>query len=100
MKKHGNSLENQELHHLYEIRDRQRKGVFKYGICGQSLNADGTSPRANTQVRLFNRLAGWSRFFANILIRDIPGRKKAEELENQYIAQHEKEFGKKPPGNP
>lgn len=63
MKKHGNSFENEEEHHLYEIRDRETKDVFKYGICGKPLRPDSTSSRANAQVRLFNKLVGWSRFF-------------------------------------
>lgn len=28
-KKHGNSLKNKNLHHLYEIRDKEDGGVFK-----------------------------------------------------------------------
>lgn len=99
MKKHGNSFDNEEEHHLYEIRDRETKDVFKYGICGKPLKPDGSSSRANAQVRLFNKLVGWSRFFANILLSGIKGRKRADELEKQYIAEYEEKNGKKPPGN-
>ena len=96
---HGNDKRNQNEHHLYEIRDRQRNGLYKYGICGKPLNKDGPSPRANEQVSLFNRVAGWSRFFANILLTGIRGRRKAEEIEDEYINQYKKEHGHKPPGN-
>ena len=99
MKEHGNSHDNREEHHLYEIRDRERKAIFKYGISGKPLNADGTSARANAQVRLFNKVAGWSRFFANILLTGIKGRKRAEEIEDEYISDYEKRYGEKPPGN-
>lgn len=63
-------------HHLYEIVDQKTDTVFKYGICGRRLTKDGSSPRANEQVNLFNRLAGWARYFASIILTGIPGRKK------------------------
>jgi hypothetical protein len=55
MKPHANSHQNQEEHHLYEIYDTLEEDVYKYGICGEPLYADGSSPRANRQVREFNR---------------------------------------------
>ncbi len=96
---HGNSKKNTNDHHLYEIKDRERGGIFKYGISGRPLNNDGTSPRANEQVNLFNRVVGWARFFANILITGIPGRRRAEQLENEHIEDHRQRYGDKPPGN-
>ena len=96
---HGNDKRNKNEHHLYEIRDRQRNGLYKYGICGKPLNKDGSPPRANEQVSLFNRVVVWSRFFANILLKGIKGRRKAEEIEDQYINEFKKEYGHKPPGN-
>lgn len=89
-----------EDHHLYEIRDRERgDGVYKYGIGGDPLLADGSSPRANKQVQLFNRVVGWARFFANVLLLGIPGRLKAEKKEKEYVDAYEKKHGRKPPGN-
>lgn len=99
MSKHANSHENDAEHHLYQIYDAERQGVFKYGICGKPLNKDGTSPRANEQVTLFNRVVGWMRFFAEILMTGIPGRKRAEEIEDEFIETHERRHGHKPPGN-
>lgn len=96
---HGNSNQNERDHHLYEIVDRQRKDIFKYGIGGDPLNEDGTSPRANKQVKLFNNLVGWARFFANVLITSIPGRVKAKELEDEYIENYRQQHGRKPRGN-
>jgi hypothetical protein len=96
---HGNSKESKKPHHLYEIRDSKNNEVFKYGICGDPLNADGSSPRANDQVSLFNTVVGWARFFALILITGIQGRKKARELEDQYIEEYTKKHGKRPRGN-
>ena len=98
-KKHGNSHENEGEHHLYEIYDEKRKGVYKYGISGKPLNQDRTSPRANEQVRYLNRAVGWCRYIANILKTCIAGRLKAEMLEREYIEAFLKEKGYRPPGN-
>lgn len=100
MKQHGNSHDNQEPHHLYEIRDGEREEVYKFGISGEPILPDGSSPRANRQVRAFNRLVGEWRFFANMLLTEIEGRKRAEELEEKAAADHEIEHGKRPRGNP
>ncbi len=99
MKKHGNSRENDALHHLYEIYDKEREDVYKYGICGDPLRRDGSSPRAKVQLRDFNRVAGWFRFLATVIVKNIPGRAKALEIEDQYIAEYEAKNGSKPPGN-
>ena len=87
-------------HHLYEIVDQKTNTVFKYGICGRVLNKDGSSPRANEQVNLFNRLAGWARYIARIILTGISGRKKAEEIEEEYIEQFKEKNGSRPDGNP
>ena len=99
MKIHANSHENDAKHHLYEIYDVERDNVFKYGICGKPLNTDGTSPRANEQVGLFNRVVGMARFFAYIIEVDINGRKRAEDIETEYITAFREKFGQNPPGN-
>jgi hypothetical protein len=99
MKPHANSHENDAEHHLYEIFDVERNDVYKYGISGKLLNPDGSSPRANEQVNLFNRVVDMVRFFARILLTGIPGRKKAEEIEDEYIEVYRLKNGRKPPGN-
>lgn len=98
-KEHGNSNQNEAEHHLYEIRDEERKGVFKYGICGDPLNRDGSSPRANQQTRFLNAAIGWARFFANILLVGIPGRLEAKRHEDEHIEAYRKIHGQNPPGN-
>ena len=101
MKKHGNSNENDADHHLYEIRDTEDEDVYKYGICGKPLLPDGSSSRANEQVDVFNRVVKEvARFIVNILLVGIPGRKRAKEIEQEYIDKYERKFGKKPRGNP
>lgn len=100
MKSHANSHQNQEEHHLYEIRDIEEQDVYKYGICGDPLHSDGSSPRANRQVREFNRLVGMFRFIAKVLLVGISGRKRAEEIEDEMIAEYEAKHGRRPRGNP
>lgn len=99
MKPHANSHENDSEHHLYEIFDVERENVYKYGISGKPLNPDGSSPRAKEQVLLFNRLVGMVRFFSRVLQTGIPGRKRAEEIESEYINAFREKYGSKPPGN-
>lgn len=100
MRPHANSHENQSEHHLYEIYDTVDEDVYKYGISGELLNSDGSSPRANRQVREYNRVVGFLRFLAKVLLTGIPGRKRAEEIENEKIAGYEKSKGHRPRGNP
>jgi hypothetical protein len=99
MKPHANSHENDAEHHLYEIFDVERDTVYKYGICGKPLLSDGTSPRANEQIATFNRAVGLVRFFATVLLTGIPGRKRAEEIEDEYVDVYRKKHGHNPPGN-
>ena len=98
-KPHANSNENDAEHHLYEIFDVERDDIYKYGICGRPLLPDGSSPRANVQVKLFNRVVGMVRFFARILLAGIPGRRRAKEIETDYIETYRKKHGYPPPGN-
>ena len=99
MKPHANSHDNDAAHHLYEIFDVERDDIFKYGISGKSLNADGSSPRANEQVALFNRVVGMVRFFARIILVDIDGRKLAEDIETEYVKHYFEKHGQNPRGN-
>ena len=76
---HRNDKRNQDDHHLYALHDRERKGLYKFGISGRPLNKDGSSPRANKQTKLFNVVVGWVRFVAKVLLTGIPGRREARE---------------------
>jgi URI fold toxin 2 len=100
MKPHANSHQNQEEHHLYEIFDTVADDVYKYGISCEPLNPDGSSPRANRQVREFNRLVGFLRFLARVLLTGIGGRKAAEKKEDSAIEAYERKHGRRHRGNP
>lgn len=97
---HRNSYENEEPHHLYEIIDRVDNDVFKYGISCKPIAEEGTSSRMREQVNLLNRIDKWLRFFAHILIRDIPGKREAKQIETEYIQKYIDKHGDRPRGNP
>lgn len=98
-KRHGNSLESTDINHLYEIRDIQENDTFKFGISHDPLEADGLSRRLRDQINLYNVVVGFVRFFARILIKNIPNRKEAVRLEKEKIQAYKEEHGRKPRGN-
>ena len=99
MKPHGNSYQNNKAHHVYVIYDKQDDVVYKYGISHDTIDSDGLSARLRDQLDLFNRITGWSRFYAEILHQDIQGRLKAREIEQNLIIEYKKEHGHRPLGN-
>ena len=98
-KRHGNSLDNKSPHHLYEIIDVVEDDTFKYGISQDPIEEDGLSKRLREQLNLFNIVAGFIRFFARILIKNIPDRKEALKIEKDHIKGYKKKHGRKPRGN-
>ena len=98
-KKHRNSLDNDEPHHLYSINDKKTNDIFKYGISRDPIEEDGLSKRIRRQLNLYNLIAGWARFFAEIIKDNIAGRRKARQLEDEYIEKYRQNHGHKPPGN-
>lgn len=97
---HGNDKRNKRDHHLYEISDSLDGEIVKYGICGDPLNTDGSSPRANSQINFLNRAVGWIRFVARVLMKAIPRREKALEMEDEQVTQYLESTGNRPRGNP
>lgn len=96
---HGNSKKNPEKFHLYEIYDTEDDDTYKYGISHYPIGVDGYSQRIREQVSLFNRVVKWARFIALVLMRDIPGRARAEEIEQEHIDQYREKHGRNPRGN-
>jgi hypothetical protein len=97
---HGNSHQNKKPHHLYEIFDEQEEETYKFGISADEIDADDSSDRLRNQLKLFNLIANAIHFVGRILVRNIPGRESAERLEDDYIEDHVKKYGKRPRGNP
>ena len=99
MKGHGNCNDNNKPHHLYEIRDSVDDDVFKYGISHDPIDEEGQSNRMKRQVNFLNIGVKWLRFFAQILLLDIPGKKEAKRIEKEHIQNYKKQHGNKPRGN-
>jgi hypothetical protein len=99
MQPHGNSYKNQKPHHVYVVYDKQDDDIFKYGISHDPIESDGLSARLRDQLDLYNRIAGWGRFHAEILFTDIDGRIKAREIEQNLIRTYAQQFGRRPKGN-
>ena len=96
---HGNSYQNKKLHHVYIIYDKQDDDIYKYGISHDVVDSDGLSTRLRDQLDLFNRIAGWARFYGEIISQNIEGRLAAREQEQSLINAYKNEFGKRPNGN-
>ena len=99
MTRHGNRNDNNNPHHLYEIRDSIDDDVFKYGISHDPIDEEGQSNRMKKQVNFLNLGVNWLRFFAQILLLNIPNKKVAKIIEDEYIENYEKQNGRKPRGN-
>ena len=74
--------------------------VFKYGISDDPIERDGLSRRMRNQIDFLNRAVGLSRFIGNVLLKNIPGRAKAKDMEDEFIDRYVDANGKKPKGNP
>ncbi len=98
MSEHGNSNKNFKTNHLYEIRDSVDDDVFKYGISHDPIEEDGCSNRMRVQVDFLNLGVKWLRFFARILMFDIPGKKEMKRIERAQIRKYREEFGQNPRG--
>jgi len=94
---HGNSKKSKKEQHLYEIVDLQTNETVKYGISGSKLNKDGSSKRANFQVRCLNKLAETVKYLANVLFTKITNRKKALKLEQEMVDKYAEKNEKDPP---
>ena len=97
---HGNSSKSTKPQHGYEIYDKKTGKIMKVGISGRPLK-NGISPRADEQVKYYNKQAGYEAYDARILERDMPGRAYALQWEkdtarNYYNLGYEMPFHKKP----
>mgnify|MGYP003875475615 CR=1 FL=1 len=98
---HGNSNNNDNSHHLYEIWDKKLDDVYKYGISDEPIEVeDGLSSRARNQVYQMNLPENWLRYIGRVLIKDIANRILAKVLEDECVNAYIEKHGKRPRGNP
>ena len=57
------------------------------------------SARLRRQINFMNLIVGWIRFVGKILVFNIDGRKKARDLEDDYIDDYYEQNGRNPRGN-
>ena len=99
MKPHGNSLDNQNIHHLYEIFRIVNGDTYKYGISDDPIEEDGLSERVRKQKIEMNRAVEYDKYNAQILITHIQGREEALLIEREYIDAYYHKNGQNPVGN-
>jgi RHS repeat-associated protein len=90
-KVHGNSKSSKKRQHGYEIYNIKTGDVVKVGISGRRLNKNGTSPRANQQVRKWNKGRKVPLYGARIVIKNIPNRKLALNWERNWTYKRDRE---------
>ncbi len=91
---HGNSDKNCKLHLVYEIyakEPKKEKITLKYGITSQCdfVTKDG-NPRPEYQIPIFQAMPKYSIYIIQykILHRNINGRVRAKEIEQQYVDEY------------
>lgn len=99
MKPHGNSLDNPNIHHLYEIYKKADSDTFKFGISDDPIDEDGFSDRVRKQVFEMNRAAEYDKYSAQILIPHLEGRAEAARIERIFIDAYYNKNGRNPFGN-
>ncbi len=76
---HGNSKQSMKPQHLYVILDK-KGNVLKPGISGGKLNKNGSSPRANSQLK--NAPEGST---AHVVMKNMPGRQAGLKTEQKAV---------------
>jgi URI fold toxin 2 len=99
MNPHGNSLDNPNLHHLYEIYKKADGDTFKFGISDDPIDADGLSERVRKQVFEMNRAAEYDKYKAQVLLIELEGRAEAAQIERTFIDRYFDKNGRNPIGN-
>ena len=99
MKPHGNSLDNPNLHNLYDIFRIANGNTYKFGISDDPIEEDGLSERIRKQVIEMNRAAEFDKYAGQILIKNIEGRLEATRIERHHIDAYYDKHSCNPVGN-
>ena len=90
-KYHGNDKRSQKPQHGYIIRDKETKIILKVGISGGKLNRNGSSRRANSQLKKFNEDHEGTHE-AVVLRKDFKNRQEALDWETKVSNNIKKKF--------
>ena len=83
---HGNSKNSTKPNHVYVIVDTYTGKMMKVGISGQTLNKNGSSPRANRQVNKLN--ATQPNRYKPVVVEKNKSRKQALDSEQKITDKH------------
>jgi len=90
---HGNSKLSDKVQHGYKILDKN-SNVLEYGISGQKLNKNGSSPRIKAKIReKYNNSKDIS---GEIIERNIPNRNEALNWEKSKVNDFYRKYDRKP----
>jgi RHS repeat-associated protein len=92
---HGNSLQSTRQNHVYEITDEQGN-LWKCGVSCQRINKDGSSPRANSQLKKESVKAG-KPLTAKVVEKGL-SRPAALSSEAARVTEYHGQNGRMPPG--
>ena len=85
------------MQHGYEIRNVTKNTRHKVGVSGGALNKNGTSRRANSQVNKLNKEGG-EVYKANVRVKNVKGRQKILDWEQNEVNTYYQQTGKQPEG--
>jgi hypothetical protein len=92
---HGNSITSQKPQHGYKIVD-ENGNVSEFGISGQELNKDESSPRVKQKLR--TKYNNDPNYTGEVVEKDLKNRKEAIEWEKKQVKDYKKNNGgAKPP---
>ena len=80
--------------------DHELHRIHKFGISERPIFEDGTSQRMREQYRLMLQLVNADRITMRNIHREIAGRRRAIELEGDFVEAYVKKYGEEPIGNP
>ncbi|MES2701538.1 MAG: RHS repeat-associated core domain-containing protein [Bacteroidota bacterium] len=85
---HGNSKLSPKPQHLYEMSNDRTGQLLEYGLSGQELKENGTSPRVDQKIR--EKYNGNKDISGKVIEKDVPGRESGLQKEKDYVNQYKK----------
>jgi hypothetical protein len=93
----GNKATARRPQHRYEITDTKTGELFKTGVSGGRLNKNGTSRRANGQIKKLNTNQP-GRYLGTVVEQGVKSRAKILQKEQARVDQFVRQFGRMPLG--
>ncbi|MEW6535501.1 MAG: hypothetical protein AB1454_07750 [Candidatus Auribacterota bacterium] len=91
---HGNSKLSKKPQHGYVITDSEGN-ILEYGVSGQKLNKNGTSPRVGQKIRI--KYSNVSNYSGSVIEKNLKNRQEALTWEQQKVSEYKALTGEAPP---